>query len=90
MSRNRRSQATDDRPAILNSSDWRRLHRQGVPPRVLRDPELRAFVDECLPSMTFSEIADACVGRFGRKRAPSRSALHRYWRSVVRPRLVKG
>ena len=60
-------------------TEWRRLHLPGSPSKIQIDPELRAFVDERLPTMTLKQIAAACVKRFGRKRAPGKSAVHRYW-----------
>ncbi|GAB4365304.1 MAG: hypothetical protein Kow00114_22520 [Kiloniellaceae bacterium] len=42
------------------------------------DAEVRAWVDEHLWKMSLDRLASAAIARFGRGRAPSRSALHRY------------
>lgn len=70
---------------ILTISDWRAQHLAGTPPKILSDPEVRAFVDERLPRCTFVEIARQALERFGRQRAPSKSAVARYWRLVTHP-----
>lgn len=43
------------------------------------DTELREFVDDAIMHFTFAELAEECAKRFGKERAPSKSALHRYW-----------
>jgi hypothetical protein len=43
------------------------------------DPELAAFIREQMGKMKLVEIAAACRARFGAERAPSKSAIHRYW-----------
>lgn len=72
---------------VIDASDWRRLHRSGNPAKILADAELRAFVDERLPVMTFSRLAAACLEKFGPDRAAGRTAIHHYWQSAVRPQL---
>jgi hypothetical protein len=59
--------------------EWREQHRAGHPHKILRDPEVEAFVEDALARMTFQAIADACLERFGPERAPRKSAVHRYW-----------
>jgi hypothetical protein len=56
-----------------------RDHRPSTKSRIDLDPELRAFIHELLPHCTFAEIAAECAKRFGKPRAPSKSAVHRYW-----------
>jgi len=63
----------------IYAAEWRRLHLRGSPGKIAGDPEISAFVDERLPNMTFGQIAAACAKRFGRGRAPGKSAVHRYW-----------
>lgn len=63
----------------VRAKEWREQHRAGHPHKILRDPEVEAFVEGSLPSMTFQAIADACRERFGAERAPGKSAVHRYW-----------
>lgn len=72
---------------IADVSGWRLLHRPGNPSRILSDPDLRAYVDEKLPTMTFEQIVAACREKFGPERAPSKTAIGRYWTSIVRPQL---
>ena len=73
---------------IITAEEWRRLHLPGAPSRIMSDPELRAYVDELMPKTSFKRIAEACREKFGRKRAPGKSAVHRYWQSIVRPGLI--
>lgn len=63
----------------IEPAEHLRRHLRGVPHKVLRDPEVAAFVEGALGSMTFQAIADACIERFGPGRAPGKSAVHRYW-----------
>ena len=42
------------------------------------DAELEAFILSLRGSRTIADIRTACVKKFGDKRAPSKSALHRY------------
>jgi hypothetical protein len=51
---------------------------RGKPFNVMRDPEVLAFVNERIARVPYTALADECRSRFGRKRAPSRAALHRY------------
>ncbi len=43
-----------------------------------KDPELEAFILSLRGSRTIADIRTACAKKFGDKRAPSKSALHRY------------
>ncbi|MCR4331510.1 MAG: hypothetical protein NUV34_02190 [Sulfuricaulis sp.] len=63
-----------------------RIERGEVLPRcslrkskVELDTAVKTFVDETLPEMGFVALAQACRDVFGPGRAPSKSALHRYW-----------
>ena len=51
-----------------------------------RDPEVGAFVRERLGVMPLKHIADAARERFGRERAPSHTAVWRYWRALEQRR----
>lgn len=42
------------------------------------DPELEAFILEQSMSQTVEHIHKLCIAKFGKQRAPSRSALYRY------------
>lgn len=50
--------------------------------RIARDPELASFIVECSDTMITAKIQDACLSRFGSKRAPSRSAIYRFLQSL--------
>lgn len=51
---------------------------KGRPQRVDEDPDVRTFVEDRLGRLTLDEIVALCREAFG-GRAPSRSAIHRYW-----------
>jgi len=70
---------TVQKARLLSADERRRRHLPGVPFKVLRDSEVRLFVDLALETMTFVAIAKACRERFGAERAPGKSAVHRYW-----------
>lgn len=47
------------------------------------DQDVRRFVENQLAThATFSVIAEECLARFGKDRAPSRSAIHRYYQRL--------
>jgi hypothetical protein len=65
---------------LLTSGEYRRRHLPGHPYKVAADAEVRAIADAALEAGTsYSETAALLLTRFGRARAPSRSALARYW-----------
>ena len=68
----------------IDLAEHRRRHLKGVPHKVLCDPEVREFVHAHVDTMTFPQLATECRERFGDERAPSKSALHRYWDAVLR------
>lgn len=49
-----------------------------------KDPELEAFILTQSASYTIEHIRMQCVREFGEKRAPSKSALHRYIQRLIR------
>lgn len=51
-----------------------------------RDPELAAFIRPLLGKSTVQEISDLCRERFGPDRAPSKSAIHRFWKRSNGPK----
>ena len=69
---------------VANLAEWKGLHRQGKPPKVLVDQELREYLDEALTRMTFKEAAEATREHFGPKRGISTSSAHRYWQAKQR------
>jgi len=75
---------------VTTLEEWKGLHLQGQPPRLLLDHEQRAFVDECLTCMTFMEIEIACRERFGPKRGVGHATVHRYWQNKERARKKRG
>jgi hypothetical protein len=50
------------------------------------DEEQRAFIECCPLSMTYSELAGACLGRFGTPRAWPRQKIMDYWMAKHRAR----
>lgn len=50
----------------------------GVSP-IDRDPELSAFIRERFGRYFLADIAACCRDQFGTRRAPSKSAIHRFW-----------
>lgn len=64
---------------------WRQEHRPGRPSKIMADPELRAYIDERLPIMTFEQIAKACHRQFGAARAVSQSTIGHYWLTLAKP-----
>lgn len=69
----------DPKTASEAEIKWRREHRSGVIPKILRDVEVKALIDENIETHTYEELIKACIERFGKGRAPSRGALSRYW-----------
>lgn len=57
----------------------RREHRPGRRAKLAADPELRAFVEARLGTMTFDDIAGAVADRFPPARRVRRSAIHDWW-----------
>lgn len=87
--RKKAASAVQNRKPMANSlAEWHGLHLPGRPMKIAVDAEVRAFVHELLPQMTFAQIAAACRKKFGPKRAPGKTVLHRYWQTVVRPGLI--
>lgn len=66
---------------VATLAEWKGMHRPGTPPKILYDQELRNFLDDVLMRTTFREAVAACVVRFGNERAPSLSAVYRYWKA---------
>ena len=74
----------------FTTAEWRRLHLPGLPGKITADPEVRAFVDGMLEAHSFRVIAEACAEKFGLKRSPGRSAVHRYWMRHHAARVRRG
>lgn len=60
----------------------RREHRMGAPAKLACDPELRAFVEERLATMTFKQVADEVARSFEPARHVSPSTVYRWWRRL--------
>jgi len=64
---------------LISGAEWRERHLPGHPLKIMCDSEVQQFVDAALKTMGFKAVAAACRERFGRERAPSKSAVGRYW-----------
>lgn len=64
---------------VRTAEDWLALHIPGRPGKIVRDAEVRAFIDRHISKMTFTQLAAMCRERFGHERAPTRSTIGRYW-----------
>jgi len=64
---------------LLTNAEHLAKHKTGRPFKVAADPEIRAFTDARLGTMSFAALADAVREHFGRERAPSKGGIHRYW-----------
>jgi hypothetical protein len=49
-----------------------------------KDPELAAFVKERLGKMPLREISEQAKRKFGKRRAPGKSAIHSYWQRQLK------
>jgi len=52
--------------------------------RVDRDPQVPAFLVDCLGTMLLKDAAPRCLERFGEARTPGRSTIQRYWQRLGR------
>ena len=69
---------------------WYSAHdKRGRPFKFQHDAKVRDFIDDRLGRITLTALAAGCRATFGRERAPSRSALQRYKRSMVDSRRGK-
>ncbi len=60
------------------------LRRHGQISKIDADPEIKAFIHGISDDMTIKEIAEQCQRRFGKNRAPSKSAVGRYLQKLAR------
>ena len=56
---------------------WKRL-LYGNRFKIMRDPEVHAYVDGRIGLVSYDALVAECRARFGQTRAPSRSSLSRY------------
>lgn len=52
--------------------------------RVERDPEVAAFLAECLGTRLLKDAHALCRDRFGEARTPGKSTIQRYWKRLGR------
>jgi hypothetical protein len=57
--------------------------------RIDRDPEVAAFLLDCLGRKLLKETYAACLERFGAERTPGASTISRYWGKFPRPRQAR-
>ena len=74
------AEGSGERPA----SGWQR--RPGKLSKLDRDPEVAAFLSECLESMYVDEALARAKQQFGADRVPGRSAAYHYWQQQRRAR----
>ena len=65
--------------SVRTAAEFRALHMRGSIGKIAGDPALRAYVNRHLKKSTFADLAAKCRERFGAERAPSKSAIGRYW-----------
>jgi hypothetical protein len=76
--------------ALLKKKSGKLIPRRERPSRIDQDPEMAAFVRERLTVNAYNQtIAQECLEKFGKDRAPSKSAVHRF-RMRERERLTLG
>lgn len=66
------------RTAGLTPAETMPLLKFGKRFKLAYDPEVKAFVDSVMWTLTIDDLRAAVVGRFGEERSPGRSSLHRY------------
>ncbi|WP_067863646.1 hypothetical protein [Neptuniibacter marinus] len=66
------------RTSIRASASVLQPRKAGGKHSVEKDPELEAFILSLRGFRTIADIRTACVKKFGNKRVPSKSSLHRY------------
>ena len=57
--------------------------------RIDRDPEVAAFLLECLGRKLLKQTYAACLERFGPERTPGGSTISRYWAKFPRTRRAR-
>ncbi len=63
------------------------LKRRKQQMKVDADPELKAFIHSLKTYHSTNEIVALCVKKFGKKRAPSKSSLGRYFQRLKNPNI---
>lgn len=52
--------------------------------RVERDPEVAAFLAECLGTRLLKDTYASCLERFGAERTPGKTTIQRFWKRLGR------
>ena len=72
-----------DVKAPLNGSvkaAHRAAHKPGVPSKIEADPEVKAFIQARIETLTFDDMFEAVKANFPPERQISRSSLRRWWK----------
>ncbi|MEW8050756.1 MAG: hypothetical protein AB2809_10295 [Candidatus Thiodiazotropha sp.] len=71
-----------DKPVKLPIANLKRRARAGRVAKIEADPEIKAFIHQC-GYLSYPEIARRCAHKFGKRRAPSKSAVGRYIKKIT-------
>ena len=63
----------------LTPAEHRRRHRPGFVSKIDADPELRAFIEARIDTMTFAALEEAVAASFPPERRVRKSATHQWW-----------
>ena len=58
------------------------IYTSGRRPPFFYDVPVRDCLISCLHRMTIDQARDVCISKFGAKRTPSHSAVHRFWQKL--------
>lgn len=62
-------------------ANFRKYHKRGSMPKIECDEEIKRIVEEYTPRLAYDRVSQICRERLGKGRAPSRSAIGRYWKN---------
>ncbi|MEW7986508.1 MAG: hypothetical protein AB2777_22375 [Candidatus Thiodiazotropha endolucinida] len=71
-----------DKPVKLPIANLKRRASAGRVAKIEADPEIKAFIHQLRGYHSYPEIARLCAHKFGKKRAPSKSAVGRYIKKI--------
>jgi hypothetical protein len=54
-------------------------------PKIDADTDMKAYLDQLPRHLTYSQMAEACLRRFGQRRAWSRTKIEQYWAMLHPP-----
>lgn len=72
-----------DKPVKLPIANLKRRARAGRVSKIEVDPEIKAFIHQLRGYHSYPEIARRCAHKFGKQRAPSKSAVGRYIKKIT-------